>query len=139
MGILIQDLLGLVVVIALIAAPIILWKRKRRITAVVLGLLVVLLWLAIALPGFKKSHTFAFRATCINNLKVIQRAKAEWATQHNKQGLDVPLETDLVGTNKPLSEMPKCPAGEIITIGPVNQKPTCSLIEEKHAITDEEH
>ena len=139
MGFSFQDLIGLVVLVALIATPIILWKRKKRIVAVVFGILVVLLWIAIALPSFIVVHTEAHRAMCVNNLKLIENAKAAWAKENGKQPSDVPTETDLVGTNKLLSEKPKCPAGGIITIEPVNQKPTCSLVEQKHVIPDKEH
>jgi len=135
MGFPIQDLIGFVILAAAIAALVVLWKRKKRIAAIVLGLFFVLLWIAIALPGLKRARNP--RAACINNLTVIQRVKGDWAKQHNKQPSDVPLETDLFGADKLFSEMPRCPAGGIITIGAANQKPSCSLAEQGHAIPDE--
>ena len=139
MGFSFQDLIGVVVLVGLIATPIALWKRKKRIIAVVFGLVVGLLWIAIALASFERSRTFTSRAARVNNLKAIQNAKKEWARRNNKQSSDVPTEEDLVGDGKQLPEMPKCWAGGTFTIGAVNQKPTCSLANQGHQIPDEEH
>jgi hypothetical protein len=66
---------------------------------------------------------------CINNLRLIDAAKMQWALDHNEDNADTPTMEDLRpylgrGTN---GQLPWCPGGGVYTIGSVGQKPTCSV------------
>ena len=80
---------------------------------------------AVAIPNFVKARETAQRSACINNLRQIDAAKSEWALENNKTNGVVPTEADLAQYIR--NGMPKCPAGGTYTIGPIGEKPTCSL------------
>jgi len=66
---------------------------------------------------------------CINNLRLIDSAKQQWALEFRKQATDTPTMDDLKpylgrGAN---GEMPTCPNAGAYTVGAVNEKPTCSV------------
>ena len=66
---------------------------------------------------------------CINNLRLIDSAKQQWALEQRKQTTDTPAVSDLQpylgrGTN---GEMPACPDGGAYTFGTVAEKPTCTV------------
>jgi hypothetical protein len=65
---------------------------------------------------------------CINNLRLIDAAKQQWALEYKKQTTDTPTMDDLrpyIGRG-PNGELPVCPDGGTYTIGTVGEKPTCS-------------
>jgi len=64
---------------------------------------------------------------CINNLRAIAGAKANWAAQHQKAPGDVPMDSDLFGPGRPLPEKPACPAGGVYAVGPVQGRPVCNV------------
>lgn len=66
---------------------------------------------------------------CINNLRLYDAAKQQWALEQRKTANDTPTMNDLQpylghGTN---GEMPACPDGGVYTIGTVGEKPACSI------------
>jgi chromosome segregation ATPase len=66
---------------------------------------------------------------CINNLRLIDAAKQQWALEQRKQSTDTPAATDLqpyLGRG-PNGEMPVCPDGGTYTFGTVGEKPTCTV------------
>jgi RNA polymerase sigma factor (sigma-70 family) len=69
------------------------------------------------------------RNACINNLRLIDSAKQQWALEFRKQTTDTPAVDDL----KPYlgrgaqGEWPTCPDGGVYTIKSVGEKPTCSV------------
>ena len=84
---------------------------------------------AIAVPSFVKARETAQHNACINNLRLIEAAKQEWALEHKKQSSDVPTEADLkpyIGRGA-AGEMPKCPADGTYTFGSVGDKVRCSI------------
>jgi hypothetical protein len=65
---------------------------------------------------------------CINNLRLIDSAKQQWALEQRKQSTDTPAASDLqpyLGRG-PNGEMPACPDGGAYTFGTVGEKPTCT-------------
>ncbi len=64
--------------------------------------------------------------TCINNLRLIDAAKQQWALEHNKTANDVPTPPE-IAAYLPNRQMPECPGGGRYTINAVNQAPTCSI------------
>jgi hypothetical protein len=65
---------------------------------------------------------------CVNNLRLLDSAKQQWALEYKKQTTDTPGVEDLrpyLGRG-PNGEMPTCPDGGTYTYGAVGEKPTCS-------------
>jgi competence protein ComGC len=101
------------------------------------GLSVFLLpmMLAIAIPNFVKARETAQMNTCINNLRMIDAAKQEWALENNKQSTDTPTQADLIHLKNNQyfknGQFPTCLAGGVYTINPVGEAPTCSIPKHK--------
>jgi len=107
-------------------------SRQRFILHALLALIALLL-AALVLPGLEPWHTRT-HASCIANLKRIERAKAEWAREFNKTAADVPRESDLFGEGKYIRERPTCPEGGTYQLWTVGIGATCSLIGWKHQL-----
>ena len=66
---------------------------------------------------------------CINNLRLIDSAKQQWALENRKQNTDTPAWEDLrpyLGRGAS-GELPSCPDGGTYTANAVAEKPTCSV------------
>ena len=50
---------------------------------------------AIAIPNFVRARTTSQENACINNLRLIDSAKQQWALEHHKRNTDTPTEQDL--------------------------------------------
>jgi hypothetical protein len=83
---------------------------------------------AIALPAFAKARTTSQEITCINNLRMIDAAKQQWALENKKQSGDTPTMNDLLPFlgRGAKGEAPVCPSGGDYSVGSVGEKPTCS-------------
>jgi hypothetical protein len=79
---------------------------------------------AIAIPNFVKARATSQQNACINNLRMLDAAKNQWALEKSKTTGDVPTKEDLMPY---LNKWPVCPAGGTYTIGAVGERPTCSL------------
>jgi competence protein ComGC len=93
-----------------------------------IGLSVLLM---LAIPNFVKARETAQMNACINNLRMIDAAKQEWALENNKQSTDTPTQADLTRLKNSQyfknGQFPTCPAGGTYTIGPVGEAPTGSI------------
>jgi hypothetical protein len=63
---------------------------------------------------------------CINNLRLIDGAKQQWALEHQKPGSALMTQADLVPYFKD-KVMPPCPAGGVYTLNPVSVRPLCNI------------
>ena len=66
---------------------------------------------------------------CINNLRLIDAAKQQWALEEKKTATDTPTWDDLkpyFGREYRPGQL-KCPLGGVYTIGAVGDVPTCSI------------
>jgi len=102
------------------------------IVVAIIGLLA-----AIAIPNFVRARTHAQKNACINNLRLIDAAKQQWALELRQSGSIVPDETDLQpylvrGTT---GRVPTCPSGgttatfaSSYSINPVTNSPTCLIL-----------
>ena len=66
------------------------------------------------------------RKTCINNLRLIDDAKQEWATENDQPDDVVPTVADLVPYLRN-GIFPTCPSGGKYSINAVDEVPTCSI------------
>jgi hypothetical protein len=66
------------------------------------------------------------KKTCLNNLRLIDDAKQQWATDLDKPDNAVPSEKDLSPYLKN-GVLPVCPGGGIYFINAVDELPTCSV------------
>jgi hypothetical protein len=94
---------------------------------------------AIIIPNFVKPLAHSSVNDCINNLRLIDVAKHEWALVNNKTTNDTPTWEDIKryiqdeAHDKPYvkldpkSNLPKCPSGGVYTIEKIGEPPTCSL------------
>jgi hypothetical protein len=110
-------------------------KRKPS-AARIIGLSAVVfvaiaLAVVILIPNFidTRQRETPPASKCINNLRLIDGAKAMWALDHNKTDTNVPTWADLkpylCGTNN--YPLPKCPSGGAYTLGSVTNLPSCSI------------
>jgi competence protein ComGC len=84
---------------------------------------------AVAIPNFVKARTVSQKNACINNLRLIDAAKQQWALENRKRSTDTPAMSDLrpyLGRGIQ-GEMPTCPNGGVYTLHSVGQPPTCSI------------
>lgn len=107
------------------------------IVVALLGMLV-----AIAIPNFMKARLNAQRNTCVNNLRVIDSIKQQWALENRKDALDSPAHSQL----KPYlvrdgNAPPSCPAGGAsaqfdtsYVIGNLQTPPTCGIVPTEHQL-----
>ena len=99
---------------------------------------------AIAIPNFMKSRDTSQVKTCINNLRVIDGSKQQWALENKRTGDAVPEETELQpylvrGTS---GRMPVCPAGGATatnfatsySINAITNPPTCIVVPSAHVL-----
>ena len=64
---------------------------------------------------------------CIANQMSIQGAKEAWARDNNKVASEIPADGDLFGPERYIKEKPQCGSGGYYTLGPVSQRPRCSI------------
>jgi competence protein ComGC/phage FluMu protein Com len=88
----------------------------------VLGLLA-----AIAIPNFIKARQASQTAACIANLKMIDAAKASWASTDRKSETDLPSEEELFGVGRYITERPTCPGNGEYSINAIDESPTCTI------------
>jgi type II secretory pathway pseudopilin PulG len=107
------------------------------IVVAIIGLLA-----AIAIPNFVKARTTSQQNACINNLRLIDSSKQQWALEQRKQNTDTPAGTDLQpylgrGAN---GELPSCPVdpqnafSSSYTANNVGSKPTCNIVSSSHVL-----
>jgi hypothetical protein len=84
---------------------------------------------AIAIPNFVRARTTAQQNACINNLRMIDGAKAQWALENHKQNTDTPTAQDITPYmgRGPAGEFPVCPQGGTYIIGTIGEKPRCTI------------
>ena len=92
---------------------------------IMIGVAIIGLLAAIAIPNFVRARNTAQKNACINNLRQIDGAKQQWALENKKADADTPGSTDVAPYIKN-NLFPTCPSSGTYTIGAVNTDPTCS-------------
>jgi prepilin-type N-terminal cleavage/methylation domain-containing protein len=119
------------------------YRRTGAFTLVEIMIVVAIIGLlaAIAIPNFVRARNTSQANACINNLRLIDGAKQQWALENNQAPNATPTQDDItpyLGRNAG-GTFPSCPAQGVYTIGAVNAKPTCSLgatVEPNHVLPD---
>ena len=102
------------------------WKKVFTLCGIIL---LPILFVLLAMPGFTKARMHSAGLPCPENLQKIDGTKEQWALENNKKAGDTPTWDDLVTTTTSnyLRKTPHCPTGGVYTIGPIGTDPTCSL------------
>ena len=90
------------------------------IVVAVIGLLA-----AIAIPNFIRARATTLANKCVNNLRLIQAAKDQYAFENAISYDVVPTEDDMMVYLKN-SEMPEEPTGSTYSINAINTNCTCN-------------
>jgi len=79
----------------------------------------------IAVPSFLKARSVSQGNSCINNLRMMEAAKEQWALENNKESGAAVKESDII---KYLGEgkMPKCPQGGTYSLDTIGTNARCS-------------
>jgi competence protein ComGC len=122
-------------------------KNKRlggfTITEILILIVIVALLAAVFLrPQYVHNGAPSDANTCINNLRMIDGAKGQWAMDHHKQNSDTPTGSDLqpyMGRG-PVGELPVCPNDRKQTFATsyspnnVGTKPVCKIMPTNHVL-----
>jgi hypothetical protein len=117
-------------VLVLLITGLILWFGRKSLGTSIACALAFLFIAAMSGPSIIPARPIAQRNACIANLRSIEAAKKEWATQNHKSLAHVPQLADLFSTNN----LPVCPGGGTYKIGAISEKPTCSLASKRHTL-----
>ena len=107
--------------------------KGMNLTGLILGYLCLILagFLAVfVLPKFIYNTEPSSRNVCINNLRLIDGAKEQWALAHNfsiATGTQTSAWSDLVGSSLYIKKSPACKDGGVYSINDLAHLPTCSI------------
>jgi prepilin-type N-terminal cleavage/methylation domain-containing protein len=108
-------------------------NRKSGFTLIEIMIVVLIIGLlaAIAVPSFARARTRARISACINNLRIIDAAKEQYAMENNIADAAAVVWANVTPYLK--GGQPVCPAGGTYTIGAVGSDPTCDVA--NHTLT----
>lgn len=98
---------------------------SRKVKALIFGIPICCLLVAIAVPYFVEPRVYESKNSCVNLLRQIEGAKDYWQAEQHKSTNDTPTWEDLRAY---LRKVPLvCPNGGTYTIGRIGELPTCSI------------
>jgi prepilin-type N-terminal cleavage/methylation domain-containing protein len=93
------------------------------IVVAIIGLLA-----AIGIPNFVRARQTSQTNACINNLRIIDQAKQQWALEYGQISTASPASSDIVPYfGRTGTAMPQEPLAGTYNINPISMAPTCSI------------
>jgi prepilin-type N-terminal cleavage/methylation domain-containing protein len=118
--------------------------KRQGFTLVEIMIVVAIIGLlaAIAIPNFVKARTTSQQNACINNLRLIDSSKQQWALEQRQQSSNTPQSSDLQpylgrGNNGELPTCPVDPANTFTTSyqpNPISTPPVCLIVSSSHIL-----
>jgi len=111
-------------------------SKKGGFTLVEIMIVVAIIGLlaAIAIPNFVRARTTAQENACINNLRILDAAKEQWALETNQIATATPVAGNLDAYVKGGTASVMCPSSATrtfaasYTIGAMNADPLCRIL-----------
>jgi hypothetical protein len=82
---------------------------------------------AIAIPNFVRARDVAMQNACINNLRIIDAAKQQWALEKGTDASATPTMGDISPYLGRSQQTPTCLKGGHYEVNPVRDRPTCTV------------
>lgn len=82
---------------------------------------------AIAIPSFQKARSNAAEKSCLNNRRILEAAKEQWAVENGKPAGTPVTEADITEYIRGGYSALTCPAGGTYTINPLGTASRCSV------------
>lgn len=103
-------------------------NRKSGFTLVEIMIVVAIIGLlaAIAIPNFVRAREIAQLNSIVNNLRILEGAKDQWALENKKGTGDTPVNADLAPYLKNNTCPPTAVVGEAYNINPVGTQATAT-------------